>query len=216
MKTSISRSVKPETGRMICRHAGVLCAMAVLFMIPKTVWAQAVADEGALPVNVAMRLSDHLSVAESAIVRMGGASDIEGKWNGAAIVFEDLSPAFFVEKKTYRIDTKKQTGIYFCPLINKTRRLRFYQVPPGSKLRISYGIPDPALTRPSEATLYLRVYAGKYEIRRILISPEKGWKTQVIDLGVVPFLKKNFILTIDLTIDLNDRLYLLWDAEILR
>ncbi len=108
-------------------------------------------------------------------------------------------------------------GISFQPSAHGNKVLKFFEVPTGSKMLIGYGVDEEDSKRlKGEATIYLRIRAGRHEIIRLRIPNEAGWHEKVIDLGVVSLLKQGVSMTFEISADDTEIRTFVFSASIFR
>ncbi|HXV27614.1 MAG TPA: hypothetical protein VD913_01475 [bacterium] len=157
---------------------------------------------------------DHLPQAESFVVEYGKGA-VVGIWRQDRFVFPGLADYTQIKVSNNSYEGSFRKGIFFHPIQNAVRQLRFRNVTPGSKLVVYYGIDD-AGTQFSEGTVvYLKVWLGNKEVKKIRILNEKGWYKEEIGLGVASFLKQGIVVTFEVTSDNIKERRVSIDAEIL-
>lgn len=124
---------------------------------------------------------------------------LSGKWKDDRFSFAELGPPADIRITTVQTAEGTFEGILLNPVPEARRFLRFTQVRPGSKLRLRYLIepdhPDPERVQ----AVYVRIRAGRHEVDRVRLA-DNGIPGQVdVPLGVLAFLKRPFILTLEVT-----------------
>jgi len=160
------------------------------------------------------RFADQLPRAESFIVEPGKDVSV-GVWQRDRFVFSGLADYTQIKVSNNSYEDAFRKGIFFHPIQNAVRKLRFRNVVPGSKLVIYYGIDDAGTNFADGVVIHLKVWLGRKELKKIRILNEKGWKKDVLDLGVASFLKREIVVTFEVTSDNIKERRLSFDAEIL-
>lgn len=143
---------------------------------------------------------DNLPRAESFVIEEDKRV-LTGIWQRDRFVFSGLADYAQIKVSNNSYDGSFREGIFFHPIQNAVRQLRFRDVSPGSKLVIYYGIDDAATSFAAGAVVYLKIWLGRKELKKIRILNEKGWKKEELDLGVVSFLKRGIVITFEVTSD---------------
>ena len=97
---------------------------------------------------------------------------------------------------------------------NVTCRIRFRDVPPGSRLDLNFFSLAAAAKGKSPANVYLRLWAGTHEIRRIRFAGLRDLQSETLDLGVLSFLEDKVIMTFELTADAPEGRDILLTAQL--
>jgi hypothetical protein len=217
MRNAAGTGEKNKTRKM----AG-LCLTAVVFFLFQGQTAQRPLP-GAMPQaengpRVLYRFSEHLADARTGLYIPGRGETRPGKWDGEQLIFENLSPAFAVQKAVRPFGEELRQGIGLRIIPSAVRFLSFRNVPPGSTLVVYSGVSDAGTTAAGSgepAMIYLTVWAGIHRLAKIPVSTEPGWNSVPLDLGVVSFLRKNIVVTFEMTMDDRVNRSFLFDAEIL-
>ncbi len=193
----------------------LLISVSILGFSPFTI---AQTEEGALPAPKGLPavyyFHQHLSDAETFILSKG-KKPVRGIWQQDRFHFQGYDQETRIRTENHIYAGMTEEGIYFHPLKNATRRIRFPQVPPGRFMLLEYGIDDTGVDRGTDtSSVYMRIWVGKHPLERILVSNEKGWKRQRIDLGIVSFLKRDVPITIEVNTDHDTGRRLSFRAEI--
>jgi len=143
----------------------------------------------------------HLSEAEASI-RSKGKKPVRGIWRQDRFTFQGYQQDARIRNEVHTYGGVSEEGVFFHPIGNATRRLRFPNVPTGRFMIFYYGIDDTGIDQGADgATVYIRIWVGKHHLERILVPNEKGWKRKKIDLGVLAFLKRDVPVTIEVNTD---------------
>ncbi len=173
---------------------GLACLLLFLFS------TSLVAEAATAKKSSAYVFADQLAKAQATNLYPHNKEE-EGVWKKDSLQFPSASTGKEIKIRVLTFNGQTQKGIYFQPIEAAVRRLRFFKVTPGSKMVIYYGVDDKAAAEPPTANLYLKIYLGQHELRRIQIPNDKGWKRQEIDLGIASFLKKGVVVTFELATD---------------
>jgi hypothetical protein len=165
--------------------------------------------------EILYRFKDHLAQAEASLLS-GDDKIIFGTWKEDRFIFAEMEDYTHIGVSSYPFNGVEEEGIFFHPVENAKRRLRFYNVPSGSKIVIHYGIDDFGATPPQEATVYFYLWIGKHKLKRIRVPNEKGLRKEIIDLGVLAFLKHSLVVTFEVTSESVEGRRLSFRAEILQ
>ena len=142
----------------------------------------------------------HLSEA-SAVVQVEG-DEVSGQWETDHFTFEKLGERHQVRIQEGKFKDKKKSGIYFYPVKNGSKRLIFHKVPTGSHIFVEYGIDDAGVDELQETSnVFLRVWLGNHLLKRIVVSNQKGWYQESLDLGVVSFLNEPVVVCFEINSD---------------
>ena len=146
---------------------------------------------------VIYRFGENLLGAEA--VSISNEGEILGKWREDGFLFKGLGDQAGIKVETKEVEGISREIISFNPIEKTTRRLRFSEVPGGSRLSINYFTQrDPELKQVTY--LYLSVWVGRHLIRKLpVIVSEDGWKQAHISLGILPFLNSNTVFTFELS-----------------
>ena len=161
------------------------------------VFAQESTESGpaSTPVKI-FSFAEHLFGSETSIF-LKNKSEISGVWNEDAFEFKDFPPGAAVKTVVVALEDHSQKAISLNPVPGAIRRLRFLDVPLGSKLIIYYKVE----AQPSKeiSYMYFHVYAGKHELKRFRISTDdQDWEKKELDLGVASFLGRGLPVTFEL------------------
>lgn len=147
--------------------------------------------------SVIYRFGENLLGAEA--VSISNEGEILGKWRDEGFLFKGLGDQAAIKVETQEVDGVSREIITFNPIEKTTRRLRFSEVPGGSKLSIYYFTrKDPELKQVTY--LYLSIWVGRHLIRKLpVVVSEDGWKQSHISLGILPFLNTDTVFTFELS-----------------
>lgn len=143
--------------------------------------------------NLSYKFVEHLSEAE-AVLLYEEKDGVIGNWTGTAFNFPGVKIDSPVKEASIIIDEVSHKGIRIVPAPKAITQLKFKGVPPGSKLLLYYGGNKEAFVK-GAVYFYLQVWVGNHRIKKTRISVEDGWKKDVIDLGVVPFLTSDITIS---------------------
>ena len=149
---------------------------------------------------VIYNFQDQLSKAEALILEQGKIKKA-GTWQQDRFIFPAYEEYTQIGMATNKYNDVDEKGIFFHPVQDGIRRLRFRGVPPGSTMTLYYGIDDTGASAEEDFSVYLRVWVGTHELRRVRVPKEKGWKKEEINLGPASFLKHDVIVTFEVTSD---------------
>ena len=125
-----------------------------------------------------------------------------GIWQQDRFTFQGYKQDVRIRNEVHTYGGVSEAGIFFHPIQNAIRRLRFPNVPTGRFMIVYYGIDDVGIDQGAKgATVYIHIWVGKHHLERIMVSNEKGWKKRMIDLGVLSFLKRDVPVTIEVSAD---------------
>ncbi|MCM8776471.1 MAG: CPBP family intramembrane metalloprotease [Candidatus Omnitrophica bacterium] len=205
---------RTKTMQSSIRLMGVSGLLVMVFL--PWVWAGPMKEDKGLPsqFTVVYRFHEHLAEAETWIIDAVKGDRI-GSWEKDRFVFPGMEKITEIALKSQTFNGQPEEGIYFHPLKDAVRCLRFYQVPAGSSLVIGYGIDDAGVLKDQRSYIFFRVWVGRHEIKRIVIPNERGWKTEKLDLGIVSFLKGKIPVTFEVSSDTTEGRFLSFRAEIL-
>ena len=198
--------------RIICMILAVSMFLPLFFLYPQ----QGFGLEGVDTLISSAPLyhfAEQLPRAESFVVE-GGKDVLLGVWQRDRFVFSGLADYTQIKVSNNSYEGSFRKGIFFHPIQNAIRKLRFRNVVPGSKLVIYYGIDDAGTNFGEGAVSHLKIWLGRKELKKIRILNEKGWKKEELDLGVASFLKRKIVVTFEVTSDNIKERRLSFDAEI--
>lgn len=124
-----------------------------------------------------------------------------GRYDNGTIIFDgmDETAAIRVVEQSYEGVLEK--GIYVHPFQNTIRRIQFNGLPTGGRLQINYGIADESVDDKLKSVVYMKIWVGGKQFKRISVFNERGWKKTEIDLGALAFLKSPVTITFDISAD---------------
>ncbi len=163
---------------------------------------------------VLFRLEDHLGEAEATYFLKKQNYPISGLWKNNIFSFTGLSPETEIKVSEGKFSGVAQRGIRLFAARDLMLRLRFSSVPAGERLRLQYGIEDAKVVADVPAKLYLRVWIGSHELRRVQIRNEKGWKEEIFPAGIAAFTHRATHITFEMTADIEDGKPFFLSAEV--
>ncbi len=186
----------------------VLMAFIALLIIPGQ--GGAAPDQWLEEIPTAVHFHEHLPSASVFLIKkvesqgLYEASRMEkvyAQWTQDRFVIPEQPEAepVLVTELTYQ--GIPQNAIFFPPSETGTKVMQFYEVPAGSRLLLQYGIDDRGVEEKSDALIYLGVWIGNKRITRIQAPTSGGWKSDVLDLGHLAFLKRPVTVTFEITSD---------------
>ncbi|MDP3919943.1 MAG: CPBP family intramembrane metalloprotease [Candidatus Omnitrophota bacterium] len=146
------------------------------------------------------QFAKHLHQAET-VVMYDFESTRTGQWAENRFFFPGLGAQADIRQRSDTFAGEEHEAIYVHPVPKAIRRLRFHDVPTGSKLVVYHGISDEGVAANEHANVYLKIWIGKHPLARIRVPNEAGWNQDVLDLGVLSFLKEPVVVTFDIEAD---------------
>lgn len=135
---------------------------------------------------------------EEADVQISGIETediVEGQWKDGKFVFQGFEGTEIrTEKVTFPTGPRAVIRVPLQP--RHIYRLRFNGVPPFSRINMQYRLQEPASSKMLNY-MYLKVYIGKYELKRLQVSSKDSWIKTVLNAGAVSFLNKNVPVTFE-------------------
>lgn len=158
------------------------------------------------------RFVDQLAGAETWISSEGKKIEY-GDWEEDHFTFFGEGEEAKVTVSQRREGEREEDYILLNPLRGKNRGMRFFKVPSGSQMALSYGILS---ERKTEELSYVkfRVSIGKRVFRTYRIQNEKGWKTETIPLGMISFLHRPVVVTFEIYSSTEEPILFAFSGEI--
>lgn len=122
-------------------------------------------------------------------------SEEKGVWQDGRFTFRDARAAPVIEI-ALQAGTPSE-AILFDSSAKGIRRLRFSGVPPGSQL-IVYHFAEAPNQKNAAGYVDFQILVGRHPVGSFRLSNDKGWKKEVIDLGMVSFLNRNVDVTFEI------------------
>lgn len=176
--------------------AGVLLALTGL-MVPFAVANASQEGSAVLNEEPLYVFEDHLDDAQTVLL-FPGQGPHRGVWQKDGFLFAGVKEAGEITVKIVTIAGEEQKAVVLPPVEGGINRLCFSEVAIGSKLVLEYGLEIEEPIAKERSYLYLRLWIGQHEIRRLVIPTETGWRREIIDLGVLSFLKGHVPVTFEL------------------
>jgi len=144
--------------------------------------------------------NEHLSQADAWNIYRESKKKQRGLWKENRFVFPGLdesSSIYTVIQQAPNAPGRLKKPIQFNVLQDTFRRIRFYDVFPGRKLILRYEVFPQAVTKDT-TYFYLWVWIGNHRMKRIRVPNTAGAHVEVIDLGVLSFVNRPFLVTFEL------------------
>lgn len=137
----------------------------------------------------------HFEEADVQIEGIETDEKIDGEWKEGKFIFPGLEDTEIrTDKVTFPTGPRSVIRVSLRP--KHIYRLRFSGVPPFSRVTMQYRLQEPASSKMLNY-MYLKVYIGKYELKRLQVSSKDSWIKTVFNAGAVSFLNKSVPVTFE-------------------
>ena len=148
--------------------------------------------------NSAYRFTEHLATDAEVVLMKPKVYSKNGVWAEDRFFFPGTGGDTDLVLSQETIDSKPVEMIQFQSYAVLNRTIRFFQVAPPSRLVFYFRVTrnDKQPVKNSNA-VYVRLFAGRYLVSRLRLSPDDGWVQKSFPLQSVRFLKQNLKITLD-------------------
>lgn len=211
---AVHRAVKP----FALKPLRAFLVTALLSGISLAAWAESeekVFVKGRGEVDVLYRFSQHLGEAEASLDFGKTRQAEKSEWTGEYFDFTELGTRHRIGLYEGIFEGEARSGIYLHPAQDSKKILKFQNLRLTPQMIVYYGIADPDLAGKQATHFYLRVWIGKHLVKRTRIPYEKGWKQEILDLGVAAFINHPMTVTFDIVSDSESEQFLFFDAALI-
>lgn len=145
--------------------------------------------------------ADHLREAELSRLSEDDGR-ILGRWeNDRFVILSGPEREEIIRKDEISAGGEKYSSISLRPTPAGVTRLRFSEIPAFSGLKLRYGWEDLGSKAPPKASVYIKIWLGQHELKRIRYYNQKIWRDEFIPVGPGAFLKTPMIVTLEFQSD---------------